>query len=213
MPPQTLTQLLPIGGNRNSLSLDLLERAFLMLLGSWLVYRFAPGMWEHPINMLLLVSEGLMVLFVLVRRFGPAVNTGRAWTVAIIGTAAPLLVSPDGSQIAPHAFALGLMGLGIFFSIAAKLWLRRSFGIVAANRGVELGGPYQLVRHPMYLGYLFAHVGFLLATISLWNVTVYAACWLAMLLRIEAEEAILSEDELYRDYSERVRYRLLPGIW
>ena len=199
--------------NGRALALDLLERGFLLLLGGWMVARFAPDAFAHPLNLLLLASELLMVVFVLVRRFGPAVNTGRAWGVAVIGTCAPLLVSPVGTAFIPAAVASTMLAAGMAFSVAAKLVLRRSFGIVAANRGVQLGGPYRLVRHPMYLGYLLAHAGFLLATFSAWNVAVYAACWLAMLLRIDAEEGILRADPVYRDYAARVRARLVPGIW
>jgi hypothetical protein len=38
------------------------------------------------------------------------------------------------------------------------------------------GGPYRLVRHPIYFGYLIGHVGFLLANFSWRNATVLACC-------------------------------------
>jgi protein-S-isoprenylcysteine O-methyltransferase Ste14 len=45
------------------------------------------------------------------------------------------------------------------------------------------------------------------------NVLAYALCWIAMALRIRAEEAILSRDPAYKSYQGAVRYRLIPGIW
>jgi protein-S-isoprenylcysteine O-methyltransferase Ste14 len=102
---------------------------------------------------------------------------------------------------------------GLCLSIAGKASLRRSFGIVAANRGVQKGGPYALVRHPIYAGYLFAHAGYLAANFSGWNVAVYAATWGAQVLRIRAEEAMLCQDEAYRSYTQSSRYRLIPGLW
>ena len=44
-----------------------------------------------------------------------------------------------------------------------KITLGRSFGVVPANRGVVVGGPYNFVRHPIYTGYLITHVAFLVA--------------------------------------------------
>jgi protein-S-isoprenylcysteine O-methyltransferase Ste14 len=64
----------------------------------------------------------------------------------------------------------------------------------------------------MYLGYFIIQISFLLLSLSLWNVVVYGIGWFALLLRIDAEEAFLSKDALYRDYAEAVRYRLIPGI-
>ena len=52
--------------------------------------------------------------------------------------------------------------IGLILHLGAKLNLRRSFGIVPADRGVKTLGLYAFVRHPMYLGYMVAHVGFLL---------------------------------------------------
>ncbi len=54
-------------------------------------------------------------------------------------------------------------------SVFRKVLLGLSFGVVAANRGVKIGGPYSFIRHPMYAG--------------------------------------------YRDYSQAVRYRLIPWIY
>ena len=62
-----------------------------------------------------------------------------------------------------HGIAEAITISGFVLQLSAKLTLRRSFGVVAANRGVKASGPYRLVRHPMYAGYALTHVGFLLA--------------------------------------------------
>jgi protein-S-isoprenylcysteine O-methyltransferase Ste14 len=198
---------------RSAIALDLAERAFVLGLGLFLIYRFAPTIGEQPLGLLLVISEVLMTVLVVIRRFGPQVNTGRAWAVAILGTCAPLMVAPVGIALLPVSVAFFLMMFGCLFSIGAKLFLRRSFGIVAANRGVQSTGPYRLVRHPMYLGYLLTHIGFLFTSLSGWNVLIYAICWGAMILRIQAEERILGEDPAYQAYSAGVRYRLVPFVW
>jgi protein-S-isoprenylcysteine O-methyltransferase Ste14 len=125
-----------------------------------------------------------------------------------------LLVLPTGdAALIPIKLAAFLMVSGLFVSLAAKAFLRRSFGIVAASRGVRRGGPYRLVRHPMYSGYVITQIGFLLLNPSLWNVAVYAVTWGTLLLRVREEEAFLSQDPAYRAYQGDVRYRLLPGLF
>ena len=91
--------------------------------------------------------------------------------------------------------------------------LGRSFGIVPANRGVVDSGPYLLVRHPIYAGYLVTHVAFLVAHPTLWNLAVIAICDTSLIVRASFEERILSNDERYRHYCERVGWRLLPGVF
>jgi protein-S-isoprenylcysteine O-methyltransferase Ste14 len=78
---------------------------------------------------------------------------------------------------------------------------------------VRRGGPYQLVRHPMYSGYVVTQLGFLLLNPSLWNAAVYALAWTTLVMRIGEEEKFLSQDIAYRDYQADVRYRLIPGIY
>jgi protein-S-isoprenylcysteine O-methyltransferase Ste14 len=192
--------------------IDLVERAVLLLVLGWFLVRFVPSFTREPYNLLLAVSESFTVLLVLIRKPGQISLSPFAWAVAVIGTCAPLLVMPGGGMIISPATGASFMFAGLLLSLSAKLFLNRSFGIVAANRGIKRRGPYRLVRHPMYLGYFIIQISFLLLSLSLWNVVVYGIGWFALLLRIDAEEAFLSKDALYRDYAEVVRYRLIPGI-
>jgi protein-S-isoprenylcysteine O-methyltransferase Ste14 len=134
------------------------------------------------------------------------------WAVAAGGTFAVLLVGKGGEPLhAPLGAFLILMGLVIH--VGAKLSLRRSFGVVPANRGVKVGGFYQLVRHPMYAGYMLTHIGYLFVAPSVWNVAVYAGAWTFLIARIYAEERVLSADPEYQVFKSRVRYRLIPGVF
>jgi protein-S-isoprenylcysteine O-methyltransferase Ste14 len=108
---------------------------------------------------------------------------------------------------------VALMAGGFLLQVAAKLTLRRSFGVVAANRGVKASGPYRLVRHPMYAGYILTQLGFLLAAPVLWNLLVYAVLWSFQVLRIRAEERVLRQDPAYQALAGQVRWRLIPGLY
>jgi protein-S-isoprenylcysteine O-methyltransferase Ste14 len=194
-------------------AVDIGERVLLMVFYGWFLSQIVPSVAGQPYNLLILASETLTALLVLIRRPGPMATSFYAWAIAIIGTCAPLLVQPAGGGFIAIWWAALLMTFGLFMSLAAKLFLRRSFGIVAACRGVRREGPYRLVRHPMYTGYVVTQLGFLLANPSLQNAAIYAVAWGMLLLRIGEEEAMLSRDPAYRDYVATVRYRLVPGLY
>lgn len=105
------------------------------------------------------------------------------------------------------------MVTGFVLQLSAKLTLRRSFGVVAANRGIKASGPYRFVRHPMYAGYTLTQIGFLLSGPALWNFAIYGLTLFIACRRIIAEERVLGEDEAYKSLVEKVPYRLLPGVF
>jgi protein-S-isoprenylcysteine O-methyltransferase Ste14 len=203
---------------RLSRVLDLGERVMLAALFSYMVWIFTLAWLEggSMATSILLVSESMALLFVLSRRFTDDVSFRPAdWALALVGSGAPLLVQPTGAaQNATLAvFCAILMLVGLVVQLSAKLTLRRSFGAVAANRGIKIGGPYRLVRHPMYAGYLMTHIGFFLLNPSAWNALAYGVCCIAQIGRILAEEKLLTADSKYRDFAARVRYRLVPGLF
>lgn len=69
------------------------------------------------------------------------------------------------------------------------------------------------MRHPMYLGYFVTDIGFLLVNFGLQNLLVYGCQFALQVGRIVSEEQILSADEGYRTYKDRVRYRVIPGVF
>jgi protein-S-isoprenylcysteine O-methyltransferase Ste14 len=111
------------------------------------------------------------------------------------------------------AGGLVLVTLAACLSIASLLTLGRSFGVWPALRGLVKKGPYQLVRHPIYLSYLIADIGYNLQEWNSGTALMVLAGWVSLLYRINAEERILSQDAGWSDYDARVRFRLIPGIW
>ncbi|MHA7679426.1 methyltransferase family protein [Cupriavidus sp. PET2-C1] len=118
-----------------------------------------------------------------------------------------------GVRILPEAIGAGLQIAGLVWQIFAKVSLRCSFGLLPANRGIVSSGAYRVVRHPIYLGYLIADIGFLLANFGLQNVLVYAGQFVLQGVRIAREEKLLSDDPEYVAYRDKVRFRVLPGIF
>ncbi len=91
--------------------------------------------------------------------------------------------------------------------------LNTSIGMTAANRGIKTGGLYRLVRHPLYLSYMIAFGGFVLNQMTWHNVMVYFAALLLWVMRILAEERLLTRDPKYQDYTTQVKWRLVPFLF
>jgi protein-S-isoprenylcysteine O-methyltransferase Ste14 len=102
---------------------------------------------------------------------------------------------------------------GIFVKISENDAKGISFGIVAANRGVKVSGPYRFIRHPTYAGYEITHVGLLLAMPSLLNAVIYASTLALQIARILREERVLSQDQQYLDFPLAFNIASCPGFF
>lgn len=194
---------------------DRLDQVILIALFFWLCLRLLPDGFppKHPYIMMLLISEAVVLFFVLTRRSTDKITLNlKDWIVALAGTTAVMLVENNGETLFPELGA-SLIFFGFLIHFGAKLSLRRSFGIVPADRGIISSGLYAIVRHPMYFGYMISHVGFLLSMPSAWNFTVYAIAWPLLVYRIILEERLLLENTEYQAYSTKVCYRFIPGIF
>jgi protein-S-isoprenylcysteine O-methyltransferase Ste14 len=191
------------------------ERLLLLVLAASFLYSISQSLREQPFLILLALSELLPVLLILIRRPGQCTQQWFPFIVALLGTAAPLMVRPvHGGLLLVPAYVGGfLMVAGLALNVLAKLALWRSFGLAPANRGVRVGGPYRFVRHPMYLGYFLTQVGFLLTNLTIANAAKYLLAWSMQILRIREEEKFLLQDDTYRDLVRRVRFRLVPGVY
>lgn len=168
----------------------------------------------HVTGMLLVASEGLVVALTLVRRSAGTVDRSwRARLLTMCATFGPPLVRPVEVAGAPQSLTVAVTAVGLMIVVVGKISLGRSFGLTPANRGVVSTGLYRFVRHPIYLGYLITHVGFVVANPANWNLLVLAMADVALLFRARLEERTLSADEAYRDYMSRVRWRIVPGAF
>ena len=75
-------------------------------------------------------------------------------------------------------------------------------------------GPYAIVRHPMYLGQVLLLLLTPLALGSYWAIIPALFIIPILMARIRNEEQIL-ERELkgYQGYMQKIKFRLIPGIW
>ena len=165
------------------------------------------------------VSQHLIVLAIAMTRAPPAAQdrslaTGIAVVVSYAYPYAQIIyLRWVPGQLAWPEGGFVLVTLAAFLSAASLITLGWRFGVRPALRSLASKGPYALVRHPMYLSYLLADIGYNLQEWNAGTALMVVTGWAALIYRICAEERILSLDAGWRTYAGRVRYRLLPGIW
>ena len=195
---------------------ELASKVFILTLFSAMASAIAQDFVRtgHVTGLLLLVSEALVVALTLVRRTAAIVD--RSWTARVLtmfATFGPPLVRPSAVAAAPESLTIAISAIGLIIVVLGKLSLGRSFGLTPANRGVVSTGLYRIVRHPIYLGYLITHVGFVVANPADWNLAVLLAADVALMMRAVCEERTLALDDQYRAYMGRVRWRIIPGVF
>jgi protein-S-isoprenylcysteine O-methyltransferase Ste14 len=125
----------------------------------------------------------------------------------------PTLLEPSTPTVGLlYTIGVAVEIVGVIFTQVARISLGRRFGLLPANRGIVSSGPFRLVRHPIYSGWLVLTIGYVLIYPSTRNLLVVAAVIPFLIWRIGQEETLLCEDQGYRSYTERVHYRLLPYI-
>ena len=119
-----------------------------------------------------------------------------------------------GQRIVPPGPAVHLVGallvaVGLAFSVWARVFLGRNWsGVVTVKQDHELirGGPYALVRHPIYTGLLLAFVGSALARDEWRGVLAVVLVWVAFWRKLRIEESLMIEQfgDAYRRYQSEV---------
>jgi protein-S-isoprenylcysteine O-methyltransferase Ste14 len=161
------------------------------------------------------------------KKGGPAAEQNMAQkmiiSLAIIGNIALLIFCAldhrfGWSPLPPFVSMAGDALVALGFLIDFFVFKENSYG--ASNiqtfegQKVISTGPYALVRHPMYVGVLVMVIGVPLALGSLWGLAILALTTPVLIWRILDEEQFLKNDlPGYREYTQKVRYRLVPYLW
>ncbi|HEY7056445.1 MAG TPA: methyltransferase [Vicinamibacterales bacterium] len=196
---------------------ELISKVIIVTLFSGMAVRLADDYMAtgRITGLLLLASESLVVVLTMFRRSAEAVDrTWQARLLTAFSMFGPPLVKPASlSAMAPDTFTAFVSAIGLAIVVTGKVSLGRSFGLTPANRGIVSSGLYRFLRHPIYLGYLITHIGFVIANTVRWNLIILAAADIALLLRAVREEKTLALDHSYEEYMQRVRWRILPGVF
>ena len=161
------------------------------------------------------------------KKVGPAAEQSPVqksiMSIALVGILALLVVCALDHRFSwtrvPVVISLlgdGLVALGLYLNLL--VFKENSFGgstvETVADQKVISTGPYARVRHPMYLGVLIMMIGVPLALASLWGLAILAAILPGLVWRILDEEKLLVQQlPGYKEYMQKVCFRLLPYLW
>jgi len=124
--------------------------------------------------------------------------------------------SPVPWQVVALGYVLLLIGFGLtawaqtvnkFFEPGVRIQTDRGHKVIDA-------GPYSIVRHPGYVGAIPMFAGVALCLGSLWAlIPAVISSGLLVLRTTWEDETLQAELPGYREYTQRVRFKLIPGVW
>jgi protein-S-isoprenylcysteine O-methyltransferase Ste14 len=163
----------------------------------------------------LVAYNTILVLVTIARRPSTSTSTQiKDWVAALLTVVMSMLFLPtEGHQWFMTLAGSILQGVGVVIMVVALASLGRSFGIVAANRGIKQSGLYAWVRHPLYAGELIFFTGFLLTNCSSNNLVLWFGLLFGLVTRSWAEEDHLSQDPDYQTYMRAVPYGFFPKLF
>jgi len=138
----------------------------------------------------------MLIVAGLDRRLGWSAEVPLAWRVVALVAAALGTILADWAVLANR-----------FFAPVVRIQKERGQTVVT-------GGPYRFVRHPGYAASLLHYLAAPFMLGALWALIPAGLIWVVVIIRTALEDRTLQEElEGYKDYTRRVRYRLLPGVW
>lgn len=122
--------------------------------------------------------------------------------------------SPVPPLVVAAADAVAVLGFFIIFLAFRANSHAAAVITVTADQAVVSTGPYGLVRHPMYSGACLLFLATPVALNAKWAMLpAVALCGVIVIRLLDEERYLASHLRMYREYCDRVRYRLIPGIW
>jgi protein-S-isoprenylcysteine O-methyltransferase Ste14 len=167
--------------------------------------------WIELLRLVYCVSASL---FFLVRSKPSIVSMNPVhWGVALLTSfSAHFLIRSETENELLVISAKVMICVAAVIGTVCVLALGRSFGLLPALRKIKTNWLYRVVRHPMYTGAMLFKMGYVLKNPSLLNIVLLLVIAFLYDRRAKYEEVILSHDESYESYVQRVKYRFIPGL-
>jgi len=177
-----------------------------MLVSTVYLFKNDPALLERRLRMREKESAqqkiiGVLAIYFLIAFTLPGFDVRFGWSNV------PPLVSilADGLVFAGYMITFWVLTVNSYLSRTVE---------VDAGQIVITTGPYAIVRHPMYFGVALLYIASPLALGSYWAVLPALMILPLLAARIRNEEEVLLRELAgYAEYRQKVKYRLLPGVW
>lgn len=152
-----------------------------------------------------LVMVGVMGIFVLITYVVACLDVRNGWAPPF-----PLAAQIIGAVTAIFGYVvlvLWAMVANAYFTTVVRIQTERQHTVATT-------GPYRFVRHPGYVGAILFYLATPFMLSSRWALIPAVLAAAVVVVRTAKEDKTLQEElPGYKEYAERVRYRLIPGIW
>lgn len=151
------------------------------------------------------------------------------WIASLLLMAIPIFWAPIGGELydmhGPAAFAFAAIQIaGLLVSrravagldpleLAGIRQVRTSAPGVPPSRGLQVTGPYRVVRHPLYLGWVLMFFGTPHMTIDRLAFASLTTIYLMVAVPWEERTLRKSYGDAYANYAKRVRWRIVPYLY
>lgn len=140
------------------------------------------------------------------------------FAVCIFWQSVPGLIYRAESVLRLALFGLQVVGLALTArgaSVIDPLELAgiRQASTRASNDTLRVAGPFRVVRHPIYLGWMLMVFGAPTMTANRLLFAVLSSLYLILAIPWEERSLVAAHGDRYRAYQQQVRWRVLPGIW
>ncbi len=120
-----------------------------------------------------------------------------------------LFTLPSGVRSASTPLTI----VGFTLAVWGLLYLRRSLSLIPEARRMVTGGPYRVIRHPLYAAEILVAFAITLSRPALWPAAALLPFIAVQLLRARFEERLLTRTfPGYAAYASRT-WRLIPFVW
>jgi protein-S-isoprenylcysteine O-methyltransferase Ste14 len=109
--------------------------------------------------------------------------------------------------ISGEALQIWSMRANMYFSSSVRIQYDR-------GQTVSTGGPYRYIRHPGYVGMMIYYLATPIILGSIWALIPASAIVSLLIIRTVLEDQTLKNKlNGYKGYADKVKYKLLPGVW
>lgn len=154
---------------------DITEKALAIICYTYFAYvQIVFFLFTWRVSSLLIVILETLAIFLLLFRT-PAKSLSLSfydWAVAFGGFLSTIFFRPVLTGHDTMIYNV-IQSVGLSITIAGILVLNKSFGLIAANRGVKTGGIYRFVRYPLYLGYFISYAAYIIQNASYPSLVVF----------------------------------------
>jgi methanethiol S-methyltransferase len=145
------------------------------------------------------------------------VSSALLWAVCVLWQSLPGVVYDVPGLWRGLFYAVQVSGLLVTARAASVIDPLELTGVrqtaAASPDAIKVAGPFRVVRHPIYLGWILMVFAAPTLTVNRLLFAVITSLYLVLAIPWEEKSLVAAHGDQYRAYQRSVRWRVVPGIW